>query len=165
MFCGVEFARVFVSFCRPAFVGTDIFTYSKYLLGGPCVVFLVVLVPGDMSNSRSVYTHSKPNASLPLLVKHALEITHPSSSSSDRRLFSSSVSFTIEFFLLRQGERNFHILYELVAGGKASGLASQLKVWKHGTCYQTVCVQGKGRMASTLPMHAVSESLLHLRSG
>lgn len=27
-----------------------------------------------------------------------------------------------------QGERNFHILYELVAGGAASGLSAQLKV-------------------------------------
>ena len=29
---------------------------------------------------------------------------------------------------MAQGERNFHILYELAAGGAASGLSKQLKV-------------------------------------
>lgn len=40
-------------------------------------------------------------------------------------------SFTLLLFarfFFFQGERNFHILYELVAGGAASGLASELKV-------------------------------------
>lgn len=32
------------------------------------------------------------------------------------------------FLPLFKGERNFHILYELVAGGAASGMAKQLKV-------------------------------------